>query len=102
MSNRPYLDCYSLVQLFSTSILDSPSREIQAYSQVSAHLWAKSLLNLANLLQLLPFGKRVSSAGALVMIVGGGKEAVLAVNGYMPQNVCWTDSKALGIGVARR
>lgn len=34
------------------------------------------------------------------MIVGGGKEAVLAVRGYMPQKLCWTLSKALGMGLA--
>lgn len=25
-----------------------------------------------------------------------------ALGGYMPQNVCWSDSKARGIGVERR
>ena len=36
------------------------------------------------------------------MIVGGGKDAVRAESGYIPQKLCWTLSSARGIGVARR
>jgi hypothetical protein len=36
------------------------------------------------------------------MIVAGGKEALLYLEGYMPQNTCCIDSSARGIGVARR
>jgi len=36
------------------------------------------------------------------MIVGGGKDADRAEGGYMPQKLCCSDSKALGMGVARR
>lgn len=47
-------------------------------------------------------GNKVSSAGVRVITVGGGKEAVRAVRGYIPQKVCCIDSKARGMGVARR
>ena len=36
------------------------------------------------------------------MIVGGGKDAVRQLRGYIPQKLCWTDSRARGSGVARR
>ena len=35
-----------------------------------------------------------------MIMVGGGKEAVLAESGYMPQKLCWTLSRARGIGLA--
>src|SRR5256885_2240330 len=70
--------------------------------QRSAALSAKARLSCAKRRQLLSFGKRTSSAGVRVMMVGGGKEAVRAVRGYMPQKTCWTDSRARGIGVARK
>lgn len=69
---------------------------------LSAALCAKILLNCENLRQWLSFGNSVSSEGVLVIIVGGGKDAVRAVKGYSPQNDCCTDSSALGIGVARK
>jgi hypothetical protein len=69
--------------------------------QRSAVLCANARLSCANRLQLLSFGKRTSSAGVRVIIVGGGKDAVRAVKGYMPQKTCWTDSRARGMGVAR-
>ena len=34
--------------------------------------------------------------------VGGGKDAVRAVSGYIPQKLSCTDSRARGIGVARK
>lgn len=46
-------------------------------------------------------GNRVSSAGARVTMDGGGKSAALVSLGYKPEKVCCTDSRALGIGVAR-
>lgn len=36
------------------------------------------------------------------MMVGGGKEAVRAEDGYMPTKLCCTESSARGMGVARR
>ena len=54
----------------------------------SAVLCPKALLSWLNRRQLAAFGKRVSSWYVLVRIVGGGKVAVLAESGYMPQNVC--------------
>ena len=43
---------------------------------------------LANRLQFPSLGNRVSSDGALVIIVGGGKEAARVVTGYIPQKAC--------------
>ncbi len=84
-----------LIKLFTYSI-----------SLVLFHRWAvrcaKALESCANRLQLESFGKRVSSAGARVIIVTGGNGLALVFEGYMPQKACWRDSKALGIGVARR
>ena len=59
-------------------------------------------LSCLNLRQLLSLGKRVSSAGAREMIVRGGKDAVRASEGYIPQKHSCKDSSALGNGVERR
>ena len=69
---------------------------------LSAVLCANARLSCANLLQFPSLGNNVSSAGVRVTIVGEGNAAVREVRGYMPQKVCWTDSRARGRGVARR
>lgn len=69
---------------------------------LSAARWAKSRANCLNRWQLLSLGNRVSSANDRETISGGGKLVVRALWGYMPQNVCCSDSMARGIGVVRR
>ena len=75
---------------------------LAAHLHLSAVRCAKALLSWLNRRQLLSFGKSVSSAGVLVMIVGSGKEAVRAFRGYIPQKLCCTDSSARGMGEDRR
>ena len=86
------------VALFSRTWI----RRVIRHLHRSAVRWANALVSWLNLRQLFTFGKSVSSAGALVMMVGGGKEAVLAEGGYIPTKLCWTDSRARDMGVARR
>lgn len=69
---------------------------------LSAARCANSLANCLKRRQFPSFGNRFSSAGVLATITGGGKLAVRALGGYMPQNTCWRDSRARGIGVVRR
>lgn len=60
------------------------------------------MMSWLNLAHHAWFGYSVSSVGTLVTIAGGRNVAVLADNGYIPQKLCCTDSRALGIKVARR
>jgi hypothetical protein len=75
---------------------------LESEVHLSAVLCAKARLSWLNLRQFPSLGNKVSSAGVLVIIVGGGNDAVLADRGYIPQNACCTLSSALGIGVALR
>ena len=89
---------YNVIIRLNCHPFDSESRSIHLFAARSAN----SRANCLNRRQLPSLGNSVSSDKERATITGGGKFCVRALAGYIPQKACCRDSRARGIGVARR